>query len=255
MNVQQFDVIFSSGRAERPVSVIVPLYNYAHFITEALNSVARQTYKDLAVIVVDDCSTDSSLVVAKKWMELASPSDHSLFLLSNVANAGLSIARNTGIFFSKSEYCFFLDADNMLYPACVERHVSALSARADAAGAFSLIETFGSEVGLIGANVFDRKSLTYGNYIDAMAMLRKQILEDLDGFYPIKHGWEDYDLWLRLLDKEQLMIQIPEILSRYRIHEMSMLRTETNILDNLKEVHRTMSRRHDWLQLKPIASQ
>ena len=61
-------VDFEYGALERQVAVIIPLYNYAATIEQALDSVAAQTYRDIVVVVVDDASTDASFATTRKWM-------------------------------------------------------------------------------------------------------------------------------------------------------------------------------------------
>lgn len=249
MITQSNELVFSAGPDARSVAVIVPLHNYEQHIVQTLESVAAQTYRDCVLIVLDDCSSDSSLLVVKNWMQGQS-SDMSFRLYENLANARLAITRNTGIDHAYgAEFCFFLDADNSIYPRCLEKHVEALRLRPDAIAAHAIVEKFESESGIFGCNAHDQARLRTGNYIDAMAMFRRDPLMRLGGYRNIQHGWEDYDLWLRLCSHAETVIHIPEILSRYRVHKSSMLRTQTNIGRNIRELHKTMIALHPWLQL------
>lgn len=249
MKIQETDILFESGAIQRPVSVVIPLYNYEDKILETLESVERQSFRDVCVIVVDDCSTDGSAAVVEDWMKLNAKSDLGFVLAKNVQNARLAVTRNTGIALSDSPYCFFLDADNILLRRCLEKHLAALTDNLEAAAAYSLIEVFGRQSGIIGAGIFQQKALRHGNYIDAMSMVRRDILDTFDGFRHIQHGWEDYDLWLRLCKAGRYAIHIPEILSRYREHASSMLRTQTNLSKNISELHANMKELHPWLEL------
>ncbi|MEO6216840.1 MAG: rhamnan synthesis F family protein [Sphingomonas sp.] len=249
MKVQPTNTVFERGDLARKVSVIVPLHNYADLILDTLSSVAAQTHGSLALIVVDDASTDASQDIVAHWMRQTAPPDMSCVLLANSNNAGLAVTRNTGIARARSEYCFFLDADNLLFPRCIEKHVRALDARRDCIGACSIIEEFGGASALIGANAFDRKRLKRGNYIDAMTMLRRDAVERLGGFHPIKHGWEDYELWLRVCEAGERLLHLPEMLSRYRNHQNSMSRQHTNVGENIVELSRNMERLHPWITL------
>jgi glycosyltransferase involved in cell wall biosynthesis len=170
-------------------------------------------------------------------------------LVRNRANAKLSITRNTGIAYAQADYCFMLDADNILYPRCIEKLRLALAARADADAAYSLLEVFEGARDVIGAGVFTREGLIHGNFIDAMAMFRRKMLIELDGYEHMPHGWEDYDLWLRLIETGRIALHVPEILARYRQHGSSMLRTETNVNRNIATLHTFMQERHPWLEL------
>jgi glycosyltransferase involved in cell wall biosynthesis len=242
-------ILFSHGNADRKASVIVPLYNYANYIVETLESVRVQTFRDLAIIVIDDCSKDDSAAAVTAWMEKHKDCGLTLVLLQNTRNARLAITRNTGIAHAQSEYCFFLDADNTIYPRCLEKHVAALDSRPDAAAAYSLIEVFDGRSALMGASVFSRAAFKHGNYLDAMAMVRRSVLLEFDGFHHIDYGWEDYDLWLRLCEAKHFALHIPEILSRYREHAASMLRTDTNLPDHIRKLRSMMTERHPWLDL------
>lgn len=249
MQTQLANVVVERGNLTRKVAVIVPLHNYADLIVETLDSVAAQRFKDMALIVVDDGSVDESRAVVENWMRNLVAPHLTLVLLANSANAGLSVTRNTGVAYSRSEYCFFLDADNLLFPRCIEKHVRALDGRGDCIGAYSIVEEFGVASATMGTNVFNRERLKRGNYIDAMTMLRRDALQRLGGFHSIEHGWEDYDLWLRLCEADEKLLHIPEMLSRYRNHQNSMLRQQTNVGRNIVELSRNMEALHPWITL------
>jgi glycosyltransferase involved in cell wall biosynthesis len=245
---QKAETVYEGGTITHRVSVLIALYNYERYIVETLESVAAQTARDITIIVVNDCSTDNSLDVAAGWMRRNAHSGLGMLLLDHAENAGASIARNTGIAAAKSEFCFLLDADNLLYPRCIEKHLEALDVRSDAAAAFSLIEVFEGNRELFGAGVFAEEGLMNGNFIDLMAMYRRSALLELDGFEKIKYGWEDYDLWLRMLESDAIALHIPEITARYRHHHASITRTEQNST-NVLDLHKEMTRRHPRLKL------
>ncbi len=249
MITQDFDVIHQSGPMTTRVSIVIALYNYERHIEETLDSIAAQTARDITIIVVNDRSTDGSLEAAAQWMSANQRLDMGMLLLDHRANSGASIARNTGIGCSKSEFCFMLDADNLLYRRCIEKHLAAVDARPDAVAAYSLIEVFEGDRELFGAGVFAQEGLLHGNFIDVMALYRRSLLIALDGFEKIKFGWEDYDLWLRILESEQIALHIPEITARYRHHRSSVTRTEQNSL-NIIDLHKEMLRRHPQLELR-----
>lgn len=249
MITQQAETIYRTGSATHRVSVVVALYNYERYIVQTLDSVAAQTMRDINIIVVDDCSTDGSLATTSGWMRRNRETGLGMVLLGHRENAGASISRNTGIAAAESEFCFMLDADNLLYPRCIEKHVAALDARPDAAAAYSLIETFEGDRDLFGAGVFAKEGLISGNFIDVMALYRRSLLLDLDGFEKIRYGWEDYDLWLRMLESGATALHIPEITSRYRHHRASITRTE-QMSGTVLELHKDMVRRHPWLKLQ-----
>ena len=246
-----FETVFETGEAAESVTVIVPLYNYGHYVTGALRSVLSQSLDSVGVIVIDDASTDDSCGIAADWAAKHAESFQSIRVIKHRENQGLSRTRNTGIALSKSPFLFFLDSDNEIYPRCLEVHLNALSGN-DAAFAYSILEKFGSDTGLIGTEVFNRDRLKRGNYIDAMACIRREILVALGGYRFFEHGWEDYDLWLRVCELGQTGIHIPEILGRYRVHARSMLRTTTNRRDIQTKLRDQLTADYPWLELPQV---
>lgn len=97
------------------VSVIVPVYNVEQYIDECLNSIRQQTYKNIEIIVVEDCSTDNSLNTLTKHLE-----DPRVKLIQHKKNNGLSAARNTGIDAAKGNYIMFVDSDDIVQLSLIE---------------------------------------------------------------------------------------------------------------------------------------
>jgi len=113
------EVIFEhdNGRAS-DVTVVIPSYNYSHFLPETLDSAARQTLDDIDLVIVDDHSTDDSLSVAKDWLERNHARFNRTLLLRNVQNSGLGASRNVGFNVAETPWIMTLDADNRLLPEC-----------------------------------------------------------------------------------------------------------------------------------------
>src|SRR5919107_192619 len=101
------------------VSVVIPCYNQAHFLSEAIESVLAQTYPYFEIIVVDDGSTDNTSEVAGRYSGVR---------CIRQDNQGLSGARNSGLRHSKGEYLVFLDADDRLLPQALEVGLECLRA-------------------------------------------------------------------------------------------------------------------------------
>ena len=243
-----FEPVFEAGRGTPTVTVIIPLYIYGHYVSGALQSVLSQTLEPVGLIVIDDASRDDSCSVAANWAAEHAECFQSIRILKHRENQGLSRTRNTGIALTESPFLFFLDADNEIYPRCLEVHLEAISG-SDAAFAYSILEEFDAETGLIGTEVFARDHLKLGNYIDAMACIRREILVKLGGYRVLEHGWEDYDLWIRMCELGLTGLHIPEVLGRYRVHAQSMLRTNTNRRDAQVKLIDQLSADYKWLEL------
>lgn len=91
------------------VSVIVPVYNVEGYLDECLNSIKQQTYKYLEIIVIEDCSTDSSMMVLQAHL-----ADTRFKLIQHKKNSGISAARNTGIEAATGDYLMFVDSDDII---------------------------------------------------------------------------------------------------------------------------------------------
>lgn len=248
------NTVFSQqGVASSPVSICISLYNYQDYIVETLRSVYHQTQQLLDLIVVEDCSTDRSLVVAKDWLVENCDRFNTIYLLQHVKNQGLSAARNTAIKASQAPYVFILDADNLLYPRCVARCLDALLADPQASVAYPIIEKFGEEQALIGNVVWNPERFKRKNCIDAMSLIRKLDLIAVGGYSELeavgKLGWEDYELWCKFIDQNLYGVPVPEILARYRTHQTSMLNSISNQQGNIEKLHREMMHLHPWLEL------
>lgn len=216
---------FGPPAAKPRVSVVLTLYNYAGYIGEALQSVGASDYDDFEIVVVDDGSTDGSVEVAKCVLEQLDwvPSK----LVVRPLNAGLPAARNLGVGYARGEYLFTLDADNSIYRHALGRLVDALDADPEASFAYGLIEKFDGEgsSGLLSWGPWDPGRLVYGNYVDAMAMIRASAHREVGGYSvdPRLYGCEDFAMWCAMADRGLRGVHVPEILCRYRTGRVSML--------------------------------
>jgi glycosyltransferase involved in cell wall biosynthesis len=212
------------------VTVVIPLYNYADFIGEAIASVARSDHSAFEVIVIDDGSTDDSAAVARE--ALAAAPWVPARLVRRSSNAGLAAARNLGLEIARGQYVFMLDADNAVYPHALSRLASALDVEPAAAFAYGILESFDvrGPRGLMSWVGWDPFWLRYDNPIDAMAMLRRDAVVAVGGYTsePALYGWEDFALWCALAQTGREGTLVPEILGRYRVARHSMIST-TNI--------------------------
>lgn len=248
--LSNFEVIFerkNDDYDEDTITVAVSLYNYERFLAECLDSVSGQTYDNLDLIIVDDCSTkDDSLNCANDWLVANADRFRRSTLLKHKNNQGLAQARNTAFNYCRTNYVFVLDADNMIYPKAIEslaRH----TLKGDFEIAYSQIEMFGDVTGLGVADYWDRRFFERGNYVDAMALISKRVWFEVRGYTHLEGGWEDYDFWCKMIDLNFDAIFVPKILCRYRVHGSSMLRTET--VDNNIDLRTEMTLRHPWLNL------
>jgi hypothetical protein len=206
------------------VTVIVPLYNHADEVTRALDSVARSTFADFEIVVLDDASSDRSAPAVIKWME--SHATVPALLLQNAWNRGLGATRNALFDAARGEYVLALDSDNEVYPSAISKLAAALDADPGAVFAYPILEVHedGLPATLLGYQPWEPERLRVGNYIDALALIRRREAIALGGYSEDLrlYGWEDYDLWCRVADQRRYGIHVPEILARYTRAEYSM---------------------------------
>ena len=226
-----------SSPHESVVSVLITFYNYKEYIDNCVQSVLSSNLKNvsLEIVVVDDASDPEHAVVLE---QLCAPHPE-IKIIRNPANMGLARSRNIGVHACSGEYIFILDADNWIHPDCLQCHVDELQSHPEAVACYAPIrEVDGKGKPMDGFRShfpFSIERLQGGNYIDAMALFRKQSLLDL-GLYDEKlsfWGWEDFDLWLKIAHfglKVQFIASEP--LSYYRVHYGSMTELVSSSLQN-----------------------
>lgn len=208
------------------VSVCISLYNYGQYITTAVESVMKNRGLQVEIVIVNDASTDDSLVIARNFLE----SDHPVTLIDKHTNTGLVDTRNIGLRHCVGEKVFILDADNWIYEDCLGAHFNLMKHHPSLVACYAVIECFdesGALVRHVSHKPFDFESLKHGNYIDAMAMFDRRTLIRIGKYdreiSKVGLGWEDYELWLRIGSLGLDVGFIDRPLSRYLIKQDSML--------------------------------
>ena len=198
------------------VSVIVPLYNAAPFIGEALESVVASTYRPIEVIVMDDGSTDDSLSIAQHFAD-----NHPEVVVLSQPNAGASAARNNAIRASHGEYILPVDADNRIHPLYIEEAIRVLEARREVKVVSCRAEFFGDKTGEWSFPPFSKALLARKNMIDTCAMYRRTDWDQTEGYVESCPAREDWLLWLSMFEQGGEFVRLPEIRLYYRVRKGS----------------------------------
>ena len=197
------------------VSIIVPCYNHAHYLGEALDSVLKQTYTNWECIIVNDGSTDNTEALSESY-ENKDPR----IKLINITNSGVSVAKNSGVAQASGTYIFPLDADNKMHPECISLCIDEFEKKPGTKLVYTDADLFGEETGLWNLPPFDYKAMLKSNMIDNSAMFLKKDFDRVGGYrINMVHGLEDWDFFIALLygcSKEQV-IKINKPLYSYRV--------------------------------------
>ena len=243
--------------APSTASICISLYNYQDEVISALESAKAQSERLIELIIVDDNSLDDSLNSALSWLQNNYSRFTRTLLLQHVKNSGLAATRNTAFKVANSDWCFVLDADNRLHSQAIERCLHIAAHASEEVGIVHPLIQRSRDNGsnndsnnLISGLSWQRSHFLHGNYIDAMALVRKKAWQAVNGYSHIEDGWEDYDFWCKLTDTGFQGILCPQILATYVCHEKSMIANRTD--RNVRRISRTLQARHPWLEL-PMA--
>ena len=206
-----------SARAAALVSVVIPCFNHAQFLGDAIESVLAQTYSNFEIVLVDDGSTDDTAEVAKRYPRVK---------YVRQQNAGRSAARNTGLRQSRGEFVAFLDADDRLLAHALQTGFDSLAEHPECAfvsGHCRVIDTSGSVLAAPRQRCVERdhyiELLGGGTYIwcPASVLYRRRVFDFVHGFDPAMVPVEDYDLYLRIT-KDFPVHCHAQVIAEYRQH-------------------------------------
>src|SRR3972149_1105346 len=202
------------------VSIIIPCYNQAHYLPEAVGSVVNQTLTHWECIIVNDGSGDNTPRIANSLIMQYSEKQ---IRLINQENKGLAEARNTGIKASKGKYILPLDADDLIHPEMLQKTVSLLKTHPEIAIAYTDVKHFGSANRIVCAGEYDFKRLCLQNHLNYCSLYRREAWESASGYNPnMVWGYEDWDFWISCGEKGYYGKRISEPLFMYRVKETSM---------------------------------
>ncbi len=215
------------------VSVVIPAYNAALYLSQAIESVLAQTYLAVEVIIVDDGSIDNTCVIIEKY------SREMLGVVSGVyqKNKGLSAARNAGIRAARGEYIAFLDADDLFLPPKLERQIAYLEAHPECSLCYCDLWHFYEKepdrmlkLNYIYYSYDDVFShLLWKNFINPLSVvLRRSVFDHYGYFNESMRRSEDWDYWISISYAGAQLYFLPEILAKYRMHEGSLTNDWSN---------------------------
>jgi len=244
------------------VSVVIPCFNLAEFLDEAIGSVLAQTFQDFEILVVDDGSNDP--YTKNRLSALDKPRTRVL----RSDNQGLAGARNLAIANAQGEYILPLDADDRLAPTLLEKAIAVFDERPDVGIVYSDVEWFGEKNGKWDVPPYSFPDILLDNTIVATALFRRADWELVGGYSTeFRARWEDYDFWLSLIERGRVPYRIPEVLFYYRqragsmthlarwmdrapLYELLFRRHREMYMENIGYVFERIAKLEDDLQLR-----
>lgn len=200
------------------VDIVVPCFNDGEYLLEALSGLGSERSKGEGVLIVNDGSTDTHTLDVLAGLRMRG------FRVIDQENRGLSAARNVGWRASTAPYVLFLDADNKVDPVLLSRAAAELDQDPSLAVVYADKLEFGGREGLVEQPEVTLGHLLIGNSIDACAVVRREVLAALGGYDErMRDGYEDWELWIRMMSLGHGFRRIPEPLFSYRVREGSLV--------------------------------
>ena len=228
------------------VSIIIPCFNQARYLRDAIESVVSQTHHNFEIIVIDDGSTDNTSAVAEQFSSV---------LCLRQCNQGVSIARNLGISKSTAPYLVFLDADDRLLPEALAAGLAAFETNPECGvvyGRFRRISADGRKLATgwpprIAADHY--KHFLMRNFISpGCVMFRRDAINRVGNFDPVTDAAEDYDLYLRMA-RVLPVYDHAQMVTERRIHDTQ---TTKNPVLMLEQTHKVVARQWGYVEHEPV---
>jgi glycosyltransferase involved in cell wall biosynthesis len=238
------------------ISVVIPAYNSATYLKDALNSVLSQTFKSHEIILVDDGSTDQTEEIARSY------GDQIRYIKQK--NQGSAAARNTGIHEATGDWVAFLDSDDLMLPDRLRKQVALIPASSNLAVVYSGFSYLYPNGAIKEMPAFPAKelwpALRYRTPIlPSTSIVRRSALLEIGGFNPGPRSRliEDWDLWFRLIRRYSVNAfqDVPESLVLYRDLPNSLSKSvmpmafnslhllDTSLLDDLSGITKIIWKR------------
>lgn len=220
------------------VSIITPSFNAAKFIGQTIQSVQNQTHQNWEMIIVDDCSTDTTAAISKQFAK----NDDRIRFFQLEKNSGAGIARETALVKANGNYIAFLDADDLWKPQKLERQLRFLK-DTKSHFTFSFYDCIDEDGNTLNKRVEAPKILSYRqlffcNYVG-----------NLTGIYDVNYFGkiaisstrkrQDWIVWLTILKKIKTAKPVPESLAFYRIRANSLSASKVDLLQHNFAVYRS----------------
>ncbi len=214
------------------LSVIIPVYNSAEYISEAIASILNQSYRNFELLIINDGSKDNSGTIIKSY------EDSRIRYFENDGNKGMVYSLNRGIDESKGRYIVRMDADDIALPSRLERQFDFMELHLDIGVSGTFAEYIGERTGIWKYDVSHNEikcHLMWGSsLIHPTAIVRKDILIKNNIRYEEHyHDTADFKLWVNL-GRVSKLANLPEVLLKYRVHKDQATIARKKLMDENK---------------------
>lgn len=211
------------------ISIVLPTFNGEKYLEKAINEVLNQTYKDFELIIVNDCSMDSTALIISRYAE----KDDRIKIINNTSNQKLPRSLNIGFAQARGDFFTWTSDDNFYHQDALEKMMDYLlqNKNKDIVYApYNYIDENDKRIGCSEQIDGDVDKLYLGNAIGACFLYRREVHEKLNGYDAEQFLVEDYDFWLRALRYFNYGY-IDECLYEYRLHESSLTSQKSSLIE------------------------
>ena len=197
------------------ISIVLPTYNGEKYIRKSIESIINQTYENWELIVIDDCSTDSTNDIIQEYIA----SDSRITLYRNTSNLKLPASLNKGFSLSRGDYLTWTSDDNVFYSNALEVLYKKLKSNPELGLVFAdmdYIDEYGRIVGHT-SEVRTKKEIYYKNIVLACFMYTRKAYRKIGDYNVNRFLVEDYEYWLRIVNEFEFE-HINQTLYKYRKH-------------------------------------
>ncbi|MBB4039576.1 glycosyltransferase involved in cell wall biosynthesis [Microvirga flocculans] len=248
------------------VSIIVPNYNYGHFLMEALQSVANQDEAPIEVLIIDDCSTDKSKEVITEFLD-RHPRDYANIFRAVYNQRNLGIVENfkKAVELTTGDYIAFIGADNRAHPSFIRELRSALDNNPKAGVAYFDMLIFGPRAADLAGRVKAEKltdsdayywkfkepspeaiaNVRTDNFINGSSMYRRRAYNHVGGYRKTR-GPEDMDLFARMLGAGYEPVYVAKPLLEYRQHSAAQANTALLLEEAVNDLKAALQDSQSW---------
>ena len=204
------------------VSIVLPIYNGEKYMKKSIDSIINQTYTNWELLILDDCSTDNTSIIANKYVQ----QDSRIKYYKNEKNLRLPKNLNRGFSLANGEYLTWTSDDNIYLPTAIETMVNTLkNDKTDFAFASCrIIDADDNPYEYIMVNKSSPASITGNNCVGACFMYTRKVYKTIGEYNPEYTLVEDYDYWQRIFQVFSVS-PIEEILYLYRMHDGALTST------------------------------